>query len=389
MDETHQISRPKPPTPFYLKTRYVLCILIAGALFIYGWRVTEIDLGELFRDAHLVKPLVRDLAHPDLFTQTTESIEFEETFLLTREPVVSLPESNTPPPLAGLVLSEKSGRIGDPLTVEGIGLRPNAEGRLFWINSIEQEFPVAVVATDGEGNFHSAFQVPEFARGREQRVKAVLTWATGGWKVSHTLKLTFEKIVETLFLALMASMMAVLVAAPLSFLGARNLMVHSKTGTVIYYLVRTFFNVLRSIEPLILAILFAVWVGIGPFAGVLALGLHSIAALGKLYSEQIENIDPGPVEAIMATGANPVQVVWFGVVPQIISPFLAFTFYRWDINVRMSTIIGFVGGGGIGFLLQQWINLLKYREAGTALLAIALVVIALDTLSARIRSALA
>ena len=134
-----------------------------------------------------------------------------------------------------------------------------------------------------------------------------------------------------------------------------------------------------------MAILFAVWVGIGPFAGMLALAVHSVATLGKLFSEQIESVDPGPLEAIAATGASPVQVVLYGVVPQIVPQFLALTFYRWDINVRMSTIIGFVGGGGIGFLLQQWINLLKYHEAGTALLAIACVVITLDIASARIR----
>ncbi|HAX46009.1 MAG TPA: phosphonate ABC transporter, permease protein PhnE, partial [Nitrospina sp.] len=97
------------------------------------------------------------------------------------------------------------------------------------------------------------------------------------------------------------------------------------------------------------------------------------------------SIDPGPVEAITATGATPVQVVLFAVIPQVFPQFLALTFYRWDINVRMSTIIGFVGGGGIGFLLQQWINLLQYNQAGTALLAIACVVIILDMISARVR----
>ena len=145
---------------------------------------------------------------------------------------------------------------------------------------------------------------------------------------------------------------------------------------------------LRSIEPLVMAILFVVWVGIGPFAGVLALEVHSIAALGKLFSEQIESIDTGPVEAITAVGANPIQVVVFGVLPQVILPFLALSFYRGDINVRISTIIGFLGGGGIGFLLKQWINLLQYNEAGTALLAITIVVIILDTLSAKSASPL-
>jgi len=135
----------------------------------------------------------------------------------------------------------------------------------------------------------------------------------------------------------------------------------------------------------IMGLIFVIWVGIGPFAGVLALTLHSIASLGKLYSEQVENIDPGPIEALESTGANRLQTIMYGVVPQIIPPYIAFTMYRWDINVRMSTIIGFVGGGGIGFLLQQQLNLLRYRDAGVAVLAIAIVVSVLDYASASIR----
>ncbi len=156
-------------------------------------------------------------------------------------------------------------------------------------------------------------------------------------------------------------------------------------GSVLYNITRTILNALRSIEPLIMGLVFVIWVGIGPFAGVLALALHSIASLGKLYSEQIETIDNGPIEALQSTGANRLQTIMYAVVPQIIPSYIAFTMYRWDINVRMSTIIGFVGGGGIGFLLQQQINLLRYRDAGVAVLAIAIVVSILDYASAAIR----
>ncbi|MBV6436876.1 MAG: hypothetical protein AELANPGJ_02152 [Anaerolineae bacterium] len=156
-------------------------------------------------------------------------------------------------------------------------------------------------------------------------------------------------------------------------------------GDLLYGFTRNILNALRSIEPLIMALIFVVWVGIGPFAGVLALTLHSIASLGKLYSEQIETIDNGPIEALQSTGANHLQTVIYAVVPQIVPPYIAFTMYRWDINVRMSTIIGFVGGGGIGLLLNQYINLLRYNDAGVAVLAIALVVSVLDYLSAAIR----
>jgi phosphonate ABC transporter permease subunit PhnE len=157
-------------------------------------------------------------------------------------------------------------------------------------------------------------------------------------------------------------------------------------GFIVYFVTRAVFNFLRSIETLIMAIVFVIWVGLGPFAGLMALALHSVAALSKLFSEQVESIAAGPVEAITATGANRIQTIAFAVVPQIIPPYIAFSFYRWDINVRMSTIIGFVGGGGIGFVLQQHISLRQYPQASVMMLAIAVVVATLDYLSSRVRN---
>ncbi|NNF11273.1 MAG: ABC transporter permease subunit [Acidimicrobiia bacterium] len=156
-------------------------------------------------------------------------------------------------------------------------------------------------------------------------------------------------------------------------------------GLTIYYIARTIFNAIRSIEPLIMVIVFVVWVGLGPFAGSLALALHTIAALAKLYSEQVESILEGPLEAVKATGATRIQTIVYAVIPQIVPPYISFTLYRWDINVRMSTIIGFAGGGGIGFLLQQNIRLLNYRAASVNMLAIAIVVASMDYLSSRVR----
>jgi phosphonate ABC transporter permease subunit PhnE len=159
-------------------------------------------------------------------------------------------------------------------------------------------------------------------------------------------------------------------------------------GMIVYYMSRTLFNTLRSIEPLVMVIVFVVWVGFGPFAGSLALSLHTAAALSKLYSEQVESVMQGPIEAVRATGATRMQTIIYGVVPQIVPPYLSFTMYRWDINVRMSTIIGFAGGGGIGFLLQQNINLLQYKDAAAQMLAIAIVVATMDWISARLRERL-
>ncbi len=153
----------------------------------------------------------------------------------------------------------------------------------------------------------------------------------------------------------------------------------------IYYLTRTILNVIRAIEPLIWALIAVVWVGLGPFAGIVALTVHSVAALGKLYSEAIEGIDAGPIEAIQATGATRLQTIAYAVVPQMISPFVSFSIYRWDVNVRMSTVIGLVGGGGVGFILVQYIHLLDYRAAGIAVWFIALTVAVLDYVSAQIR----
>jgi phosphonate transport system permease protein len=192
-------------------------------------------------------------------------------------------------------------------------------------------------------------------------------------------------LVQTIFLAFMATAFAIPVAFALSFFAARNLTRGSLFSRSVYLVVRAAMNLTRAVEPLVWALIFISWVGIGPFAGVLALWVHSVAALVKLYSEQVESIDNGPVEAITATGASTLQVLRYGVVPQVIPPFLSFTIYRWDINVRMSTIIGFVGGGGIGYILKPRVDLGLWGEVGTLVLLIALTVWAMDILSARIR----
>jgi len=197
-----------------------------------------------------------------------------------------------------------------------------------------------------------------------------------------------EAMVVTIFTAFMATIVAVPIAFLLSFPAARNVMSGSGVERSLYTGLRALLNIARSMEPIIWAIIFSVWVGIGPFAGMLALVVHTIASLAKLYSEQIEDVNDGPIEAISATGANRLQVLWFAVVPQIVIPFLSFTIYRWDINVRMATIIGFVGGGGIGTLLTQYQGLSKFHEVGTLVIIITLVVWLLDVASARVREAL-
>ncbi len=202
------------------------------------------------------------------------------------------------------------------------------------------------------------------------------------------LEMCLSALMETIFLALLATVLAIPLAFILSFFAARNLMPKTFLGNLVYYIVRTIATIFRSIEAVVWAIIFSVWVGIGPFAGMLALMIHSVAALTKLYSEQIENIDQGQVEAIKATGASTLQVWIFAVIPQIISPYLAFTIYRWDINVRMATIVGFVGGGGIGLLLLQQQQMLRWHNVGLIIWLIALVVWIMDMVSGKVREKL-
>ena len=200
--------------------------------------------------------------------------------------------------------------------------------------------------------------------------------------------IALKALVETIYIALIATIIALPFSFVLGFLSARTLMNNNLTSSIIYNIVRITANFSRSIEPLIWAIIFSVWVGIGPFAGMLALMVHTVASLTKQYSEQIEDIDNGPIEAIEATGAHPLQVIYYAIIPQIVLPFLSFTIYRWDINVRMATIIGLVGGGGIGTMLMQYQGLAQWHEVGLIILMIALVVWVMDYISARVREVL-
>ncbi|MDR7482774.1 MAG: phosphonate ABC transporter, permease protein PhnE [Armatimonadota bacterium] len=360
--------------------RTIAWLVALAVIYLYGWQVTQIDLGELLRKAYLVRPLLVDLVRPDLVERQPR--------LQVAEVGIGL-EGATPPAarVAGpgrLTVTPSRAAIGQRVTVAGEGFAPSRPVLLIWRDQSGSTAPLGQTTTDAGGAFTVVLTVPDVI-GTSHHIIAQVQLGGTVVRPSNTVRLTAYRMLETVFLALMGTTMAVVFAVPLSFLGAKNLMARTPLGTAVYYVIRTVFNIARSIEPLIMATVFAVWVGIGPFAGVLALGVHSIASLGKLYSEQIESIDPGPIEAITATGASMLQVVRYAVVPQIVPPFIAFTIYRWDINVRMSTVIGFVGGGGIGFLLQQYINLLQWKQAATVVWAITLVVAAMDYMSAKVR----
>jgi len=195
-----------------------------------------------------------------------------------------------------------------------------------------------------------------------------------------------DLMVLTLLMTLLSTVLGTAFAFPLSFLGSRNIMGFNPIGLAIYTIVRGFFNIFRAIETLLWATIFAVWVGWGsPFAGVLALTVHTVAALGKLFSEQVEGIDKGPVESVRAAGGNFFQVIRYAVIPQVMPAFWAFTLYRWDINVRMSTIIALVGAGGVGTLLFYYKNEGQWSIVGSVVISIVVVVWLMDYLSGWLR----
>lgn len=204
----------------------------------------------------------------------------------------------------------------------------------------------------------------------------------------NILPMAIYNIIETIFMAFLATMLAIPVAFVLSFMSAKNVIMGSPIAHGIYYFLRAVMNITRSIEALVWAIIFSVWVGIGPFAGMLALMIHSIASLTKQYSEMVETVNDGPIEGVRSCGANKLQTIWYAIVPQVILPYISFTVYRWDINVRMATIIGLVGGGGIGTMLIQYQGQAMWPEVGTIIVVIAAVVWIMDLASAYIREAL-
>ncbi|MEP7289711.1 MAG: phosphonate ABC transporter, permease protein PhnE [Chloroflexota bacterium] len=388
-------------------------ILLLGmfAFFVIGWDVTEINVEKMITRLSEIGPRLAQIAWPwgSAFVQ---GVEQNQASVYVDVPCGGAPPETTEEVVGAPYLTvsptcgDKAGEIqpngerdplGTVLHIEGRGFRPNEETTAWWEPPDSGEFrPRAggfvVLDTDAKGTFTLDLNIPAFSipGGNNTRfTRSKLTMRqeqkSGALHPSANLILALSKMVETIYLGLMSTLFGIVLAFPLSFLAAKNLMSGNRFTLAIYVLVRTLFNIIRSVEPLIWAFIFIIWVGLGPFAGTLTLALHTIASLGKLYSEAIENIEEGPLEAIQATGASWLQVIVHGVIPQVIPPFVSFTIYRWDINIRASTIIGVVGGGGIGFLLIQWIRLSDYDSAGIAIWLIGIVVTILDYASSQIR----
>jgi phosphonate transport system permease protein len=189
--------------------------------------------------------------------------------------------------------------------------------------------------------------------------------------------------VQTLQIAILGTAVAAGLAVPLALAAARN-----TAPRWLFYCARGLLNAFRAIDTLVYALFFVAAVGLGPFPGVLAVIVYTATVLAKLFSEAIEAMDPGPVEAVQAVGATRLQVLRWGVLPQLGPEFVSFTLYRFETNIRAAAVLGFVGGGGIGFYIQTYLRLLNYPAASTVLLVLVGMVMLVDFSSSRLRARL-
>ena len=192
-----------------------------------------------------------------------------------------------------------------------------------------------------------------------------------------------QEMVVTLQIALWGTVLAVVCAVPLGLLSAANV-----APTWVRQPVRRVMDAARAINEMVFAMLFIVAVGLGPFAGVLALFVHTTGVLAKLFSEAVESIDAPPVEGIRATGANALEEIVYGIIPQVLPLWISYSLYRFESNVRSASVVGMVGAGGVGVVLWEIIRAFQYAETCAVMIIIVVTVTGIDLVSARIRKAL-
>jgi len=244
--------------------------------------------------------------------------------------------------------------------------------RPFWVDALVVMVAVLVYGWSAQGTGTS---ISEFVRGLPGMADFLGRMVPPDREILSRL---YKPLVETIQLAVVGTTLGVLLAFPLSFLGARNFI-----GTnLLYYFTRSSFNVFRGVSEFVYALVFVAMVGLGSFPGVLALAIHTAGALGKYFSEAIENMNWQPIEALVAVGASRTQVVFHGISPELAPQFLAYIFYYWEHNIRASTVLGLVGAGGLGIELLTSVKLFKYQEVLTIVLTMLALITVADQASA-------
>ncbi len=197
----------------------------------------------------------------------------------------------------------------------------------------------------------------------------------------HDWRIYLHEMVVTLHIALWGTVLAIVAAVPLGLLSAHNV-----APVWVYQPVRRIMDACRAINEMVFAMLFIVAVGLGPFAGVLALFIHTTGTLAKLFAEAVEAIDPRPVEGIRATGAHKLAEIAYGVIPQVMPLWLSYSLYRFESNVRSASVVGMVGAGGIGVVLYEVIRSFQYAQTCAVLLMLVVTVTLIDVFSAWLRN---
>lgn len=182
------------------------------------------------------------------------------------------------------------------------------------------------------------------------------------------------RVIETLQIGIISTVLASLLSLPLAFLAAKNVSPHP----VIYLPIRLFLTVCRGVSEIIWALLFVVAVGLGPFAGVIALIIYSVGVIGKLLAEAVEAVDPGPLEAMSAAGASRWRVFLYGAWPQVMPLYLSYCLYYWDHNTRQAVVLGFVGAGGVGYALFFNLSTYYFEKAMMAMIVLIVMIVILD-----------
>lgn len=222
----------------------------------------------------------------------------------------------------------------------------------------------------------------EFSPAKLVNISNTLEFMREGWPPRWNIAAdTTRSAVTTIQIALMGTTMPLLLALPLSFLAARN----TTPSGAVYSGVRAFLSFLRSVPEFVFALVLIPAIGLGPFPGVLALAFHNLGVMGKMISELIESAHIGPQEAVASTGAPNSLVMLFGIVPQIMPDVLSQAFYRFEVNIRSSVVLGFIGAGGIGQDLFIAFRVFQYREVVMHVMAILILVMAVDYISAAVR----
>lgn len=285
------------------------------------------------------------------------------------------------------------------LTAEGlayaVGLTDKAEVAAGWKNFVQGAFPLVF------SERRATSRIPNFDRNNLPAMAYLVTeptreydLETRKWKVTGKREFLVEpigyltrvvgKMIETLEMALWGTLLALVLSLPLAYFGARRYTWNSAT----YGAARAICSFSRALPELIIAVFFVLLFGFGTLPGVIALGLHCCGFLGKFFADDIENVDPGPQDALRGTGANRLMVLWYAVLPQAAPQFIAYVQYILERNVRTATVLGIVGAGGIGLELKGRLDLANYAHVSTILLVIFVTVFCLEQASQRVRARL-